>query len=96
MLSPKQQTHYMKNNSLLELSIQDLIKRRDLLKGVLIGFSILWLLILGMMVYFLINKSSTKTLIPFAILPTALPVTILPVYIYMNTLNNKIKLREKK
>ncbi|MXN89795.1 hypothetical protein GR160_01010 [Flavobacterium sp. Sd200] len=81
----------MKNNSFTELSTEKLIKKRDLLKGIVIGIAIVWIAMFGLALYFYINKSSAILFISVA----ALPVTLLPVYNYITALNKEIKHRQQ-
>ncbi len=78
-------------NSLAELSTEKLIKRRNLLKGVLTGFGIMWLLILGLAIYFYVTKSTAKLFMPLAILP----MTLLPLLLQLKPLDTELKNREQ-
>jgi len=79
------------NTSLAELIIEKLFKRRDLFKGVTIGFGILWMAVVALAVYFLITKHTYKLFIPLAILP----VTMLPSIIQWSMLSKELKKREQ-
>lgn len=80
----------MSKNPFADLSTEKLIKRRDLLKGVLIAFAIMWLLLIAVATYFYITKSTLKMFIPMAILP----MTLLPSFIQLTLLNKELKVRE--
>lgn len=79
------------NNSLAALSIEKLTKRRDLIKGVLIAFGVMWLLLIAFAVYFLVAKSTAKLFIPLAVFP----MTLLPIYIQLPALNKESKNRKQ-
>lgn len=79
----------MSKNPFADLSTEKLIKRRDLLKGVLIAFAIMWLLLIAVATYFYITKSTLKMFIPMAILP----MTLLPSFIQLTLLNKELKSR---
>lgn len=79
------------SNSLAELSTEKLIKRRNLLKGVLTGFGIMWILILGLAVYFYVAKSTAKLFIPL----TMLPLTLLPLFLQLKPLDTELKNRKQ-
>mgnify|MGYP003576554120 FL=1 len=79
----------MSKNPFADLSTEKLIKRRDLLKGVLIAFAIMWLLLIAVATYFYITKSTLKMFIPMAILP----MTLLPSFIQLTILNKELKTR---
>ncbi|MNK11547.1 hypothetical protein D3C87_295890 [compost metagenome] len=79
------------NNSLAELSTEKLIKRRDLLKGVLIAFGIFWVLLIGLAFYFYIAKSKATLFIPLM----AFPVTLFPLLLQLKPLSTEIKNREQ-
>ena len=80
------------NNSLAALSTEKLTKRRDLIKSVLISFSMMWLLLLCLATYFLVTKSTAKLFMPLA----AFPITLLPLFLQLKPLNTEIKNRGKK
>lgn len=81
----------MSNNTLAELSTENLTKRRNLLKGVLTSFSIFWVLLIGLAVYFYITKSNAKLFIPLAIFP----VTLLPLFLQLKPLNTELRKRKQ-
>jgi len=70
-----------------ELSLEELNKTRSKLKGALIGFIILGLLIC-LTLFFL--RSKLVTFIPVMVLP----ITWLPVYISFKSVSDEIRLRQ--
>ncbi|MDQ8006199.1 MAG: hypothetical protein REI64_15465 [Pedobacter sp.] len=52
----------MKKNPFADLSTESLVKKRDLLKGVLIAFGMMWVVLLGVAIYFYITKYTLKLL----------------------------------
>lgn len=83
----------MKNNNISELSDEKLIKRRDLLKGFLIGIGIVWLLMIAFVIYIFTTKDTSdfNFVVFFPIF--ILPVTLMPLLINVGMLNKEIKLR---
>ncbi|MCA1918887.1 hypothetical protein B0A79_11995 [Flavobacterium piscis] len=83
----------MKKNIYEELTNEKLIKKRDLFKGVSIGFGVIFLLAIGIIVYILSVKGlknvSIATFIPIFILP----ITFIPMLINLSLLNKEIKSR---
>lgn len=83
-------------NGLSELSDEKLIKRRDLLKGVLIGMYIVCVFLMALLLYIFFNKGfsaiSLATFIPVFLLP----IITLPLLFQVNTLNKEIKSRNLK
>ncbi|PSK91531.1 hypothetical protein [Taibaiella chishuiensis] len=77
-------------NNLSALSTEDLLKRRNLLKSVLIAFAVLWLLMIGVSIFLLLNKARATTFFPMIILP----LTLLPALIQMNAVNKELKARD--
>ena len=86
----------MKNNNLSELSNEKLIKRRDLLKGFIIGIGVVWLLIVAFFVYIFLTKDTSKISIAVLVPTFVLPMTLLPVFVSLNLLNKEINLRKLK
>jgi len=86
----------MSQNKLSELSVEKLIKRRDLLKGASIGLGIVYILAVTLIVYFIAAKGFKE--IPFAaLIPVfALPVTFTPLIANISLLNKEIKSRNTK
>lgn len=83
----------MKKETLADLTNEKLIKRRNLLKGVLIGFGIFFIITLGFLIYLFTSKGAKN--IPFAtLIPVfTLPVTLMPILITLAAVNKEIKAR---
>lgn len=81
----------MSQSKLSELSTEQLLKRKQLLKGAFIGLSIVWLFALGVALYLYINKSVGKAFMPVV----AFPLTILPVFMQIGALNAELKSRNQ-
>lgn len=83
----------MENNIYEELTNEKLLKKRDLLKGVSIGFGVVFLLAIATIIYLFsakgFDKSSITTLIPLF----ALPITFIPLLINLSLMNKEIKAR---
>jgi len=84
----------MKKNTYEELSNEKLLKKRDLFKGVSIGFGVIFLLAIGIMIYILSVKGlknvSIATLVPIF----TLPIIFMPILINLSLLNKEIKSRK--
>lgn len=82
----------MKNNSYEKLTDEELIKKRDLFKGVTIGFGILITIAITVSSYLLGLKGfkSIAVFIPIMILP----FTYMPLIINYSLLKKEIKLRD--
>ncbi len=85
----------MKKDVFEHLSTAQLIKRRDLLKGVSIGLGIVVITAFGVLLYiFMINgfedMPSTSTIPAFM-----LPVFFLPMLVHLGKLNTEIKRRNQ-
>lgn len=85
----------MKKDVFEHLSTAQLIKRRDLLKGVSIGLGIVAITAFGVLLYiFMINgfedMPSTSTIPAFM-----LPVFFLPTLVHLGQLNTEIKRRNQ-
>lgn len=85
-----------KKNELSELSDEKLIKRRDLLKGVLIGMYIVCILLIILLLYIFFNKGFSAISIATFIPVFMLPVITLPLLFQVNTLNKEVKSRNLK
>jgi len=81
----------MNNKQPLQPSLGALIKKRDFFKGVSIAAAILWLFLLGILLYFYTHNKNTVTLIIPVI---AMPVAFLPVLLQIKSLTAAIKSRE--
>ncbi|MCY1229074.1 hypothetical protein D3C87_204750 [compost metagenome] len=79
----------MKTNKLSELTLEELHKEKNKLKGVVIGFGIVMLLACGGLL-FLIIKNQNFAL--FAVIPGCM-LTLLPSFIRLGQLNTEIKSR---
>jgi len=86
----------MSQSKLSELSVEKLIKRRDLLKGASIGLGIVYILAVTLIIYFITANGFKE--IPFAaLIPVfALPVTFTPLIANISLLNKEIKSRNTK
>lgn len=84
----------MKKNTLTELSNQELLKKRDLMKGVAIGFSIIYLFVLALLLYLLLTRGfkniSLVVFVPIFLSPTIL----MPLLLYFGMLKKEIKSRQ--
>lgn len=84
----------MKKNTLTELSNEELSKKRDLMKGVTIGFSIIYLFVLAFILYLLLTRGfkniSIVVFTPIFLLPTIL----MPLLINFGMLKKEIKSRQ--
>ncbi|KEY18457.1 hypothetical protein [Kaistella antarctica] len=83
-------------NNLSELSDEKLLKRRDLLKGVLIGMYAICILMIVLLVYIFFYKSYSEVSIATFIPAMMLPVITLPLLFQVNTLNKEVKSRNLK
>lgn len=83
----------MKKNIYEELTNEKLMKKRDLLKGVSIGFGIIFILAISILIYILAEKGfknvSIATLVPLF----TLPMTFVTFLINLSLLNKEIKSR---
>lgn len=83
----------MKKN-LAELSNEELLKKRDLMKGVAIGFSIIYLFVLALILYLLLTRGfkniSFVVFVPIFLSPTIL----MPLLLYFGMLKKEIKSRQ--
>jgi hypothetical protein len=83
----------MKKNIYEELSNEELMKKRDFLKGISIGFGIIFILAISILTYLLAEKGfknvSIATLVPLF----TLPIFFVPLLINLSLLKNEIKSR---
>jgi uncharacterized BrkB/YihY/UPF0761 family membrane protein len=83
----------MSKNIYEDFTNEKLLKRRDLFKGISIGFGLIFIILIAVAIYILtgkdFKKSSIATLIPIF----TLPVTFVPVLINLSLLNKEIKVR---
>ena len=83
----------MKKNFLEELTDEKLLKQRDLLKGVGIGFAIIYVIAIAVLIY-VFNLRGTKNFSIATLLPLiVLPVTFLPIIMSLVAANKEIKSR---
>ena len=85
-----------KKNDLAELSDEKLIKRRDMLKGVLIGMYAVCIVLIFLLLYIFFNKGFSAISIATFIPVFMLPVITLPLLFQVNTLNKEVKSRNLK
>ena len=83
----------MKNNNYEELTDEELLKKRDLLKGVTIGFGIVMLLAIIVLGYLLGSKGFKNTSIAVFIPMMLLPFTYMPLIINYNLIKKEILAR---
>ncbi|MCG2611985.1 hypothetical protein LZZ90_10750 [Flavobacterium sp. SM15] len=83
----------MKQNTYQNLTNEQLIKKRNSLKGASIGFALLYFLAIVVLIYLLTTKGfknfSIATLIPLFIMP----ITFIPLLISLNLMNKELKKR---
>ncbi len=83
----------MKKNAFAELTDAQLLKKRDLFKGISIGFGIILVIVICILIYLFTTKGfkniAITTLIPVFILP----VTFTPLLINFSLINQEIKSR---
>ncbi|MES2863583.1 MAG: hypothetical protein V4666_05655 [Bacteroidota bacterium] len=83
----------MKKNIFAELTDEKLLKKRDLLKGISIGFGIIFILVISILIYILAAKDfkniNIATLIPVFVMP----ITFTPLLINLGLINKEIKSR---
>jgi hypothetical protein len=84
----------MKKNTLAEISNEELLKKRGLINGIAIGFTILYLFILAFILYLILTRGFKNiSLVVFT--PVFLcPITLMPLVIYFGTLKKEIKSRQ--
>ena len=83
----------MKNNSYEKLTDEELIKKRDLFKGVTIGFGILVFLAIAVLGYLMGLNGLRNTSISVVIPIMVLPITYMPLMINYSLLKKEIKER---
>lgn len=83
----------MKKETFADLPTDKLIKKRDLLKGVIIGFGIFFIITIGLLIYLFATKG-TKEIPMVTLIPVfSLPLTLMPILINLASLNKEIKSR---
>lgn len=85
----------MKKDTYENLSTAQLIKRRDLLKGVLIGLGIVAIVAIGILIYIFTTNGSGDIPFASAIPAFMLPVFFLPILVHIGQLNTEIKKRNQ-
>ncbi|CAH0336504.1 hypothetical protein FVB9288_02208 [Flavobacterium sp. CECT 9288] len=84
----------MKKNTLVELSNEALLKKRDFMKGVTIGFSIIYFFLLSFIIYLVVVRGfkniSGVVFLPIFVFPT----TFMPLLIYFGLIKKEIKSRQ--
>ncbi|OXA81305.1 hypothetical protein SAMN05444397_10355 [Flavobacterium aquidurense] len=81
----------MKKSIYRELTNEELLKKRDLFKGVSIGFGVIFMLAITVMIYLFTVKGSN---VAIALIPVfILPVTFVPLLLNFTLVNKEIKLR---
>ena len=86
----------MTKNPFAELADEKLIKRKDLLKGILIGFALIWLLTALFFAYIFFTRGFKNNSFIILIPLFTLPITLLPTLINLNFLAKEIKSRNLK
>jgi hypothetical protein len=84
----------MKKNTLAEISNEELLKKRDLFKGVLIGFAIIYLLMLSFILYLVLTRGFKNILLVVLTPIFFLPATVMPLLIYFSMLKKEMKSRQ--
>ncbi|SHM46067.1 hypothetical protein [Flavobacterium chilense] len=83
----------MKKSIYQELTTEKLIKKRDLLKGVSIGFGIIFILAIAVVIYIFSSKGVKNVSIATLIPVFTLPMTFVPLLINLSLMNKEIKSR---
>ncbi len=86
----------MKKDIFEHLSTAQLIKRRDLLKGISIGLGIVAITAIGILMYIFITNGFEDMPFTSAIPAFMLPVFFLPMLVHLGQLNIEIKKRNQK
>jgi len=74
-------------------SVEALIKRKDLLKGVMLGLGLVYLVAFGILIYLAVTKGLSK--VSIALIPICLsPLTLLPLLLNFNSLKKVIASRK--
>ncbi|SDD69343.1 hypothetical protein SAMN04487894_11228 [Niabella drilacis] len=80
----------MAQKPLSESTIEELNKQRSTIKGLMIAFGLLWVLLLALNVYLLVSGKTNFGLL--AVLSALFPIMI-PMLISLNKINEELKLR---
>lgn len=79
-----------KKNALQEMNDSDLLTRKNTIKGVIIGFGILFIIAIGTMMSLYANKPFN----PVLFMPCFIfPLTLLPMFVIYNSIKTEIKSR---
>jgi len=78
------------NNPTTPRDLKRLTKKRDFLKGVLIGTCILWSCILAAAIYFYYKKSNIALFLP----AVTIILGFLPIYLRFKALSSEIKVKK--
>ncbi|MHA4894009.1 hypothetical protein ACXZ1K_04600 [Pedobacter sp. PWIIR3] len=83
----------MIKNTTAALTNEQLIKKKDLLKGVSIGFGIIYIIAIAILIYIFATKGFKN--LSIGLIPIfTFPLTLLPLLINLNTVNKEIKARK--
>ncbi|AXB56701.1 hypothetical protein [Flavobacterium fluviale] len=83
----------MQTNQIKNLTNEQLLKRRNLLKGVVIGFLTIAVLAVGILIYLYATKGFENFNIATLIPVFALPVTLMPALSSLAMINKEMKVR---
>jgi hypothetical protein len=83
----------MKKDYFAKLSNEELIKKIKLFKGVLIGFSVIYAVIILVLLYLFLNKNFGQLSIAVFVPLLVLPATLSPLLISYNMHRKEFKLR---
>ncbi|RBQ03075.1 hypothetical protein DRW42_23615 [Pedobacter miscanthi] len=78
---------------LTELSIEELYKKKQMIKGALIGLGLVMLAAFIVLIYLVITAKTPKVL---AAVPISCMLALLPAFISLGQINNEIKNRNSK
>ncbi|MES2455185.1 MAG: hypothetical protein V4594_06590 [Bacteroidota bacterium] len=82
----------MKKSATEGLTNEQLIKKKDLLKGVAIGFGIIYLVAIGILIYIFSTKGFKN--VSVALIPVfTFPLTVLPLLISLSSVNKELTSR---
>ncbi len=83
----------MKRNIYEELTNEELLKKKDLIKGIAIGFGIILILVIAIVIYLFATNRFKNASIAILIPVLTLPITFIPLLINLSLLNKEIKTR---
>jgi len=84
----------MKKNTLAEISNEELLKKRDLFRGVSIGFAIIYLFMLSFILYLVLTRGFKNVSLVVLTPIFFLPATVMPLLIYFSMLKKEMKSRQ--